>query len=70
MYINITDPCSSYVNYVNQKEQVKLDKLGGGACLKTPDLQYTYSINQSKIKVCFFHCVLGAFSIGDRSQRI
>ncbi len=28
----------------------------GGACpksLKTPDLQYTYSINQSKIKVCF-----------------
>ncbi len=36
--------------------RVKLDKLGGGACpksLKTPDLQYTYSINQSKIKVCF-----------------
>ncbi len=23
MYINITDPCISYVNYVNQKEQKK-----------------------------------------------
>ncbi len=43
MYINIMDPCISYVNYVNQKEQnknnsnkimgveahVRLDKLGG-----------------------------------------
>ncbi len=55
MYISITDPCISYVNNVNQKEQnknifflrgggarVKLDKLGGGACpkrLKTPVLE-------------------------------
>ncbi len=26
-YINITDPCISYVNYVNQKEQKKNNSL-------------------------------------------
>ncbi len=33
------------------------------------NLQYTHSIS-IKNQGMFFHCVLGAFSIGDRSQRI